>query len=159
VGSGGAAAAVAFAAQRLGARAQLFARTPARARALCARLDVEHGGALADVRPGLDVIINATPVGMGNGKQSILSEPEINARYVMDMVYNPVDTRLLKLAKDRGAHTITGLEMFTNQAARQFEIWTGESAPRTVMEKAALEALALHSESAASGRCEAKARG
>src|SRR5579859_3496533 len=93
-------------------------------------------------KSSFDLIINATPVGMGNGKQSLLSEPEINARYVMDMVYDPVETRLLKLAKDKGAHTITGMEMFTNQAARQFEIWTGKPAPIIEMQSAVANALA-----------------
>ena len=47
----------------------------------------------------------------------------------MDMVYDPIETRLLKLAKERGAEVIPGLEMFVHQAARQFEIWTGKPAP------------------------------
>lgn len=58
------------------------------------------------------------------------------------MVYNPLETRLTRLAKDQGATVIPGLEMFLEQAVKQFEIWTGETAPRSVMEKAALEALA-----------------
>ncbi len=58
------------------------------------------------------------------------------------MVYNPLETALIRRAKSQGAETICGLEMFLEQAARQFEIWTGETAPRAVMEKAALEALA-----------------
>ena len=76
-----------------------------------------------------DVIINATPVGMGNTRETPLGEKEINARYVFDMVYDPAETRLLKLAKERGAQVIPGIEMFVHQAARQFEIWTGKPAP------------------------------
>ena len=45
------------------------------------------------------------------------------------MVYDPAETRLLKLAKERGAQVIPGIEMFAHQAARQFEIWTGKPAP------------------------------
>ena len=45
------------------------------------------------------------------------------------MVYDPAETRLLKLAKERGAQVISGVEMFVHQAARQFEIWTGKPAP------------------------------
>jgi 3-dehydroquinate dehydratase/shikimate dehydrogenase len=63
------------------------------------------------------------------------------AKLVFDMVYNPMDTALIRRAKSQGAEVICGLEMFLEQAARQFEIWTGESAPRSVMEKAAMEAL------------------
>ena len=76
-----------------------------------------------------DVVINATPVGMGNSRETPLQEKEINARYVFDMVYDPAETRLLKLARERGAQVIPGIEMFVHQAARQFEIWTGKPAP------------------------------
>jgi 3-dehydroquinate dehydratase / shikimate dehydrogenase len=49
------------------------------------------------------------------------------------MIYDPVETRLLKLAKERGAQIIPGIEMFVHQAARQFEIWTGKPAPQDDM--------------------------
>jgi 3-dehydroquinate dehydratase/shikimate dehydrogenase len=57
------------------------------------------------------------------------------------MVYNPVETTLLRRAAQQGLTVISGLQMFLEQAARQFEIWTGAAAPRSVMEKAAREAL------------------
>jgi 3-dehydroquinate dehydratase / shikimate dehydrogenase len=79
------------------------------------------------------VIVNATPVGMGNTRETPLQEKEINARYVFDMIYDPGETRLLKLAKERGAQIIPGIEMFVHQAARQFEIWTGKPAPQDDM--------------------------
>ena len=66
---------------------------------------------------------------MGNTRESPLNENEINARYVFDMIYDPAETRLMKLAKERGAEVIPGIEMFVQQAARQFEIWTGKPAP------------------------------
>jgi 3-dehydroquinate dehydratase/shikimate dehydrogenase len=59
-------------------------------------------------------------------------------------VYNPLETLLLRRAKEQGAEVISGLEMFLEQAVRQFEIWTGDSAPRALMERAALEALGGH---------------
>jgi 3-dehydroquinate dehydratase / shikimate dehydrogenase len=80
-----------------------------------------------------DVIINATPVGMGNTRESPLNADEIKAKIVFDMVYDPAETRLLQLAKERGAEVIQGSEMFVQQAARQFEIWTGKPAPREDM--------------------------
>ena len=55
--------------------------------------------------------------------------------------YNPLETLLLRKAKSQGAECVNGLEMFIEQAVQQFEIFTGESAPRAVMERAALEAL------------------
>jgi 3-dehydroquinate dehydratase/shikimate dehydrogenase len=80
-----------------------------------------------------DVIINATPVGMGDGGESPLNADEIRAKYVFDMVYDPAETKLLSLAKERGAEVIPGSVMFVYQAARQFEIWTGKPAPREEM--------------------------
>jgi 3-dehydroquinate dehydratase/shikimate dehydrogenase len=76
-----------------------------------------------------DVIINATPVGMGNSQESPLNQNEIKAHYVFEMIYDPPETRLMKLAKVAGAEVIPGAEMFVHQAARQFEIWTGKPAP------------------------------
>jgi 3-dehydroquinate dehydratase/shikimate dehydrogenase len=66
---------------------------------------------------------------------------EIPADVVFDMVYNPLETKLIQHAREQGKEVIPGLEMFLTQAAQQFQLWTGESAPRAVMEKAVLEAL------------------
>ncbi|HXX28474.1 MAG TPA: shikimate dehydrogenase, partial [Terriglobales bacterium] len=81
-------------------------------------------------------------------RESPLNQNEIRARYVFDMIYDPVETRLLKLAKAAGAQVIPGMEMFAHQAARQFEIWTGKPAPLTemlsVVTKALAEREALH---------------
>jgi 3-dehydroquinate dehydratase/shikimate dehydrogenase len=63
------------------------------------------------------------------------------------MVYDPAETRLLKLAKERGAEVIAGSEMFVHQAARQFEIWTGKPAPREDMLRIVNQALAERSAS------------
>ena len=54
---------------------------------------------------------------------------------VMDIVYNPRETRLLREAREAGCTTIPGLEMFLHQAIAQFELWTGQSAPTEVMRK------------------------
>jgi 3-dehydroquinate dehydratase/shikimate dehydrogenase len=71
---------------------------------------------------------------MAGVKQALpIKENELNASLVFDMVYNPLDTPLLKLAKARGLAVISGLEMFVQQGARQFEIWTGKPAPEAEM--------------------------
>jgi 3-dehydroquinate dehydratase/shikimate dehydrogenase len=85
-----------------------------------------------------DVLINATPCGMEGNKQPLPppfddAEKKLNASLVFDMVYNPLETPLLKLAKERGIPVISGLEMFVQQGARQFEIWTGKPAPEAEM--------------------------
>ncbi len=67
--------------------------------------------------------------GDGNTKDCPLKEEEIQAKVVFDMVYDPVETRLLQIARAKGISVIPGVEMFVHQAARQFEIWTGKPAP------------------------------
>jgi 3-dehydroquinate dehydratase / shikimate dehydrogenase len=142
MGAGGAAKAAVFGLKERGAEVYVMNRTSAKGQKLARRAHARVIKRKELKKASFDLIINATPVGMGNAKQSLLVEPEINARYVMDMVYDPVETRLLKMAKERGAHTITGIEMFTNQAARQFEIWTGKPAPIIEMQSAISNSLA-----------------
>lgn len=88
------------------------------------------------------VLVHATPMGMFPHTEEAFFEERIPAEIVFDMVYNPRETKLLKAAREQGKTTIAGLEMFLEQAVKQFELWTGEAAPRAVMEKAAIEALA-----------------
>ena len=81
-----------------------------------------------------DVLINSTPCGMKGVKQGLpIAENEMNAGLVFDMVYNPLETPLLALARSRGIPVVSGLEMFVQQGARQFEIWTGKPAPEADM--------------------------
>ncbi len=88
-----------------------------------------------------DALVHATPLGMFPNPAGCFFEGDIPAEIVFDMVYNPRETTLLRRAKEQGKTVICGLEMFVEQAVRQFEIWTNESAPRAAMERAALEAL------------------
>jgi 3-dehydroquinate dehydratase/shikimate dehydrogenase len=129
LGAGGAARAAVFGLRERGAELYILNRSTAPARKL-ARQAKAKTIKRADLKKlTFDVIINATPVGMGTTRESPLHENEINAKYVFDMVYEPEETRLLKFAKARGAQVIPGAEMFVHQAARQFEIWTGKPAP------------------------------
>ena len=77
---------------------------------------------------GIDVVINATPLGMYPKIDEIPIPPELLHKHqtVFDLVYNPVQTKLLKLAKKKGAKTVSGLEMFAVQGLRQIELWTGK---------------------------------
>ncbi|MGB0014967.1 MAG: shikimate dehydrogenase [Candidatus Sulfotelmatobacter sp.] len=133
LGAGGAARAAVFGLKERGAEVFILNRSAAAAQKLARRA---HARSLKRVdlkKYSFDVIINATPVGMGNSRETPLQEKEINARYVFDMIYDPPETRLLQLAKERGAQIIPGIEMFVHQAARQFEIWTGKPAPQDDM--------------------------
>lgn len=133
LGAGGAARAAVFGLKERGAQIWILNRSAVSAQKLArqAKARCIKRGDLK--RLDFDVIINATPVGMGNVRESPLNADEIKARLVFDMVYDPAETRLLQLAKERGAEVIAGSEMFVNQAAQQFEIWTGKPAPREDM--------------------------
>jgi len=129
LGAGGAARAAVYGLKERGAEVYILNRSlgPAQKLARSARARLMKRADLKKMR--FDVIINATPVGMGNTRDTPLKENEINTRYLFDMIYDPPETRLMKLARARGADIIPGIEMFVHQAARQFEIWTGKPAP------------------------------
>jgi 3-dehydroquinate dehydratase/shikimate dehydrogenase len=129
LGAGGAARAAVFGLKERGAEVWVLNRTSAKGQKL-ARQAKAHSIKRADLRKvAFDVIINATPVGMGNTRDCPLKDEEIQARVVFDMVYDPVETHLLRVARTKGISVIPGVEMFVQQAARQFEIWTGKPAP------------------------------
>jgi shikimate dehydrogenase len=90
-----------------------------------------------------NVLLNTTSVGMKpNLSQSLIDPSTLKADLtVMDIVYNPVETKLTVDAKAAGAKVISGVEMLIYQGAASFEIWTGKQAPVQVMRKAALEQL------------------
>ena len=134
LGAGGAARAAVFGLVEHGAEVYVVNRTHERAVALArkAKAHVLKQNVLAKQR--FDAIINTTPCGMTGIKQPLpIKESELNASLVFDMVYTPIETPLLKLAKARGLAVISGLEMFVQQGARQFEIWTGKPAPEMEM--------------------------
>ena len=90
-----------------------------------------------------DLLINATSVGMEpNDKENIVDPRWLKSDLVvMDIVYNPIETRLAKNAKKAGAKVVSGIEMLIYQGAASFEIWTGQKAPIEVMREAALNHL------------------
>jgi 3-dehydroquinate dehydratase/shikimate dehydrogenase len=141
LGNGGAARGGACALADAGAKVSLTGRNPDRVRAL-ARLTggeaLSHEQALAK---HFDIVVNATPVGMWPNVDDCYFKDRIPGEIVFDMVYNPLETTLIRRAREQGKQVIPGLRMFIEQAVRQFEIWTGETAPRAAMEAAALDAL------------------
>jgi 3-dehydroquinate dehydratase/shikimate dehydrogenase len=141
LGAGGAARAAVFGLKERGAEIWILNRTSVKAQKL-ARQAKARTIKRADLRKiAFDVIINATPVGMGNTRECPLKDEEIQARVVFDMVYDPVETHLLQVARAKGIAVIPGVEMFVQQAARQFEIWTGKPAPAGDMLRAVTIAL------------------
>jgi 3-dehydroquinate dehydratase / shikimate dehydrogenase len=141
VGAGGVARAAAFGLKGKGAEVFITNRTPEKAQSLARQAKVKYIKRSDVAKQSFDVIINATPVGMGNGKQSPLEEKELNTKYLFDLVYVPAETRLIKMARAKGIQVIPGLEMFVQQGARQFEIWTGKPAPIAEMAYVVTKAL------------------
>jgi 3-dehydroquinate dehydratase/shikimate dehydrogenase len=136
VGAGGAARAIAHGLGRKGARLTIANRTVERAEKLAAEVGAEACGLpeMEGLRP--DVLVNCTSVGMWPrvGESPVPAGMLREGMVVFDSVYNPVQTLLLREAEAAGALVSSGLAWFVNQAAAQFELWTGADAPRSVME-------------------------
>ncbi|MGD0095159.1 MAG: shikimate dehydrogenase [Terracidiphilus sp.] len=138
LGAGGAARAAVFGLVAQGAEVFIVNRTHENAVALARQAKARALKREQFAGNHFDVLINSTPCGMAGNKQTLPppfdnGAKELNASLVFDMVYNPIETPLLKLAKGRGIPVVTGLEMFVQQGARQFEIWTGKPAPEAEM--------------------------
>jgi 3-dehydroquinate dehydratase / shikimate dehydrogenase len=134
LGAGGAARAAVFGLVGQGAEVFIVNRTHETAVALARKAKAKSLKQDQLAKQRFDAIINTTPCGMAGVKQAMpIKENELNAGLVFDMVYNPLDTPLLKLAHSRGLQIVSGLEMFVQQGARQFEIWTGKPAPEADM--------------------------
>ena len=142
LGAGGAARAAVFGCRDKGAEVWILNRTPEDAQKLARQSGSKTIRREAVPKTHFDVIINATPVGMaGNKSPQILGPDDLNARVVFDLVYNPLETPLLRMARQKGIPVITGVEMFVQQGARQFEIWTGKPAPEEEMLRVVLHSL------------------
>jgi len=140
-GNGGAARSAACALSDAGARIAVVGRNPDRVRALA---KICGGEALVMdqlEKRYFDAVVHATPLGMFPNVEGCFFNGRIPGDVVLDMVYNPLETVLTREARAQGKTVIPGMQMFIEQAVKQFELWTGDQAPRTLMEKAALEAL------------------
>lgn len=125
LGAGGAAKAAVYAfLQGEAASVTLAVRNPKKEEAIKAYFPEVDICTLEDL-PGGDIILNTTPVGMyPNTGQSVVEASQIKAyRVAADMVYNPLETEFLRLAKEAGLQTVSGLSMLVGQAIRSEEIW------------------------------------
>ncbi len=143
VGAGGAARAIGFGLQEAGAEVILANRTVEKAATLGKKLGCRYLGLEKLDSVKADALINATSVGMEPHIENSPVSPKFLDQFtvVMDIVYAPRKTRLLKDAQAAGCQVIDGLAMLLNQAVAQFELWTGKKAPVSVMRKALLDAL------------------
>ena len=158
VGAGGAARAAVFGLRDKGAEVFILNRTSETAQKLARQSGSKTIKKNAVAKTSFDAIINATPIGMAGIKApQMLEAKDLNTKLVFDLVYNPLETPLLRLARQKGIPIITGIEMFVQQGARQFEIFTGKPAPEEEMLRVVIHSLRQQSESAPHAEAEAKA--
>ena len=143
IGAGGAARAIGFGILQAGGKVVILNRSADKGKALADDLGAEFEPLSACRRIAGQILINTTPVGMFPHAEQMpldaeLLTPELT---VMDIIYNPLKTRLVREAEKSGCKTIGGLSMFVKQGAFQFELWTGEKAPLDVMTTAVEKSL------------------
>jgi 3-dehydroquinate dehydratase / shikimate dehydrogenase len=144
LGSGGTAKAIGYGVKEKGGRLTVtYNHHKERGENLAKELDCELIHARDAGTRSIDVLINCSPVGMSPdiNKSPFLARDFKEGMVVFDSVYNPLETKLLREAKAAGCMVIPGSELFINQAARQFELWTGQPAPTDIMREVLLEKL------------------
>jgi shikimate dehydrogenase len=137
LGAGGTARAVVFGLIESGAEVTVLNRTRSKALSLATSLGARDAGGLEDLaRIPYDVLVNTTSVGLGEDRSPVPAESLRSDTVVMDAVYEPEETRLLRDARARGAKTLGGMWMLVHQGAEQIRAWCGKEAPVEVMARA-----------------------
>ena len=156
LGAGGAGRAAVWALREAGAAVSIWNRTAERAAELAADLGVENAGSgPLDSLAGVELLVNATAIGLepasdagsvagrdGPGSRPALKDLPFavdqvgDQMVVVDLVYGAAETELVRVARERGARTVDGLEVLVRQGAASFEIWTGLEAPLATMRRA-----------------------
>lgn len=143
IGAGGAARAIGFILKECGAHLIITNRSVERGEVLAYSLGCSFLplGRVKEIQA--DLLVHATSVGMHPRDDECVVEADVlqRAMVVMDIVYNPIETKLLKTAEKQGCSTINGLGMFVQQGAEQFRLWTGLKAPVSAMRKAVENAI------------------
>jgi shikimate dehydrogenase len=148
IGAGGAARAIGFVLKDKGVALSVVNRSRDRGEALAGKLHCPYIPVDEVEKHSADLIIQTTPVGMyPHVNQCPVPEQGLKKdMLVMDIIYNPLETQLLKEAKDHGCTVIDGLSMFIYQGAEQFELWTGVHPPVSDMRRAVEEVLQKQNE-------------
>lgn len=145
VGAGGAGRAIAYGLKTKGAEVLMFNRSKERAQKVADNLGVGYGGGLEDLlhHKEYDILVNATSVGFyPNIKETVIPKNVlIKGKTVLDVVFNPLETQLIKDARKAGCKVALGIRMLVLQGAFQFKLFTGEKPPIEIMQKALEKAL------------------
>ena len=143
LGAGGTARAAVYGIIKEGGLPIIVNRTIAKGKALSNKFNCPFYSLADLVALKADCLINTTPVGMyPNTDQTLVEATMLNGfKYVIDVIYNPLKTRLLRDAEAQGCRTISGLDMFVHQGAEQLKLWTGIEPPRALMKKVVIERL------------------
>ena len=144
LGSGGTAKAIGYGVKEKGGKLTVtYNKNKERGESLAKELDCELAHARDVGTRAIDVLINCSPVGMSPNvtESPFLARDFKEGMVVFDSVYNPLETRFLREAKSAGCTVIPGYELFINQAARQFELWTGQPAPIDILREVLLKKL------------------
>lgn len=130
IGAGGAARAAIWALQQQKARVTLFARNVEKAQTLAGLFNISCESLSSAKFAGYDLVVNTTPLGSGEHiDRSPAAAGQLNgARCIYDLIYNPIETKLMREARQAGCETLGGMEMLVAQAKLQFEMWTGKQA-------------------------------
>jgi shikimate dehydrogenase len=145
VGAGGAARACVYSLVKEGADVTVFARDTTKAASLADSFNIRVKS-MPDNFTGFDIVVNCTPLGTKGDTehQAIATADQLaGVKLAYDLVYNPIETKLIGEAKQAGVKTLGGLEMLIAQGAEQFRIWTGREAPLEAMTAAVRKKLNL----------------
>lgn len=143
LGAGGAARAAVFGLLKEGGIPIIVNRTIEKGQKMAREFGCQFYALSEIAKIEADCLINTTPVGMApdREKSPLRREILVNFRWVMDIIYNPLETKLLRDAKESGCSVLTGVGMFVHQGAEQIRIWTGMEPPRRFMKGIVLERL------------------
>ena len=148
-GAGGSARAVAYGLARRGAkRIAIVNRTASRAKKIISQYQklfprVKWVGTLEGIESA-DLVVNATSVGLKQSDPSLVSPKDFPKKtFFVDLIYNPPETKFLRLARKSGHRVLNGLGMLVYQGAEAFRLWTGKKAPVEIMRQAVQKVIAV----------------
>jgi shikimate dehydrogenase len=144
LGAGGTARAALYGVVKEGGHPVIVNRTKGKARVLAQDWECPYESLKNVGKIKADILINTTPVGMfpREAESPIARDVLENFSRVVDVIYNPMKTKLLQDADRAGCRTLSGLDMFVHQGAEQLRLWTGQEPPRALMRQVVLDRLA-----------------